>query len=716
MTEVLFIARNRPQPGALADAVRKLHEQGITVRLAGTFNLADAREDLESVGLDEVHQLPRGIGTRNQAVRRLAKNSSDGMSQWLQVQRDGWLRKRAAKAHMLVALDTRSVYTVWRLAQYNRKAEAQFGAAAAVRRIAEMAAAGELSSVGERDIPTAPTAYAVAARDVQRVTRRLPLTTMRYATHRRLMRSAAAARLWRAAVAAPGMPGTVRATMSRQVAEGMALAGRRSGAQLALATAAEKISDLGLRADLLDEAASLEVSKGISPKQLDKVVAAHLAHADERFAAGDQHEAARALSRALRLGFHRVHHIDQLTSPLAKDAKGFVAPFHRSKAMRAMTRERGRIAPAAPAPTDRPLRLLVMTSANKNFLGHILDRYDAHPGVELRYLDLAEKRATKHIAWAGPKIIEDRLAGGTAYEEQVERLIRPHLDWADTVFLDWSVGPAAMLTTIDPGDTRVVIRLHSYEAFTRWPLMTDFSRVDDVVFVAEHVKDLTTSMVPQLTGPQAPRLHVLDNAMDLTGFGLDKDPDARFTLGLIGISQVAKDPLWALDVLDQLRAKDERYRLMLVGGDMNPKTSRATKVYLEEFEARLEPLVESGAVVRFGPTDDVPSALASIGTILSSSVREGCHVGLMEGAASAAVPVVRDWPFYAGRPNSARTLYPEGWVVSSPEEAAARILETTDSEQSWLTAGKLAAEHALTQWDWPVVSKQFDRLFLGDQG
>ncbi|MBK3587055.1 glycosyltransferase, partial [Streptomyces sp. MBT57] len=127
----------------------------------------------------------------------------------------------------------------------------------------------------------------------------------------------------------------------------------------------------------------------------------------------------------------------------------------------------------------------------------------------------------------------------------------------------------------------------------------------------------------------------------------------------------------------------------------------------------LKPLVASGAVVRLGPTDDVPAALTDIGVIISSSVREGCHVGLMEGAASAAVPVVRDWPFYAGKPNSARTLYPEGWVVDSPEEAAKRILEVTATESAWHEASTAASEYAIGTWDWPVVQKRFDELFIG---
>ncbi len=95
-------------------------------------------------------------------------------------------------------------------------------------------------------------------------------------------------------------------------------------------------------------------------------------------------------------------------------------------------------------------------------------------------------------------------------------------------------------------------------------------------------------------------------------------------------------------------------------------------------------------------------------------MREGSHNGLMEGAASGAVPVVRDWPFYAGKPNGAGTLYPEDWVVGTPAAAAQRIRQINATEESWRGSAKLASKHALSTWDWSVVSADFDRLFLGE--
>lgn len=206
---------------------------------------------------------------------------------------------------------------------------------------------------------------------------------------------------------------------------------------------------------------------------------------------------------------------------------------------------------------------------------------------------------------------------------------------------------------------------------------------------------------------------MINNAMELHRYVAPKaSADSRFTLGLVGLSSLAKDPRWALDVLRELRRRDERYRLKLIGDALNPELSPAIKAYVQELDAELAELESSGAVVRFGRTDDVPGALTDVGVILSTSLRESFHCALVEGAASGAVPVVRDWPFFAGRPHSARTLFPSDWVVGTPEEAAERILALTASEEVWREAGRAAAAHVLSTWDWSVTQKDFDRLLL----
>ncbi len=708
MTDILLIAANRPEPGVFTDAVSALRELGATVRLAVGFELGDEDEALARAGV-ELHQLPPTFHGRSSVVRREAEHVTPGERLWLRSAPDGRLRSLAREARMLVALDADAVYMVWRLARRHRGARALFGVLPAVR-----AVRCDLDLTPANRFRAALPSPAVLAGDARRAARRLPGNLVRAGTVRRVMRTPAGARMWRSLVALPALPQRTRATLGRHVAEGMHWAGRPSGAALTLLESGHRVADLELRTALYDEAAKAEIGAGLAPRALPDAVAAWLRLADRRLAEGDRIEAATALHNALPLAFHRSVHIDRLTSPLADDVHGFTGPLLASRALDTVAAAaRGRATPAAAPPADRPLRLLVVTSTNANFLQLVLEEYANRPDVELRFLDLSQNKELSTISWSHWRILADRLDAYTAYRNRVERAMRPHLDWADTVFLDWCTGPAAMLTTIDPGTARVVLRLHSYEAFTRWPLLVDFSRVDELLFIGDHLRELCTSYVPQLAGGGAPAMRVLHNAVDLTPFARPKSDDARFTLGLIGVSQVVKDPMWALDVLERVRAHDERYRLVIVGNMISPETSRAAHDYRAVLDARLAPLERIGAVERRAQTDDVAHCLTDIGVILSSSVRESRHLAVVEGAASGAVPVVRDWPFFSGQEHGARTAYPPEWVAADPEEAAHRILRTTSDPERWRAEGEECAKHALSTWDWSVVRRDFDEVLTG---
>ncbi|MFJ2917755.1 glycosyltransferase [Streptomyces sp. NPDC087307] len=511
----------------------------------------------------------------------------------------------------------------------------------------------------------------------------------------------------------PQIPDELLAKVARRAVARLTRTDRPFVAERVLGVCAQRVRNRRLKADLLGEAAAAQLGRGLVPRHLVQAYAAELACADAQFKSGRRKEAAAALCRALQLAFHRVPHIDRLHSPLSDDPAGYTARLRASATARAVAAPRGRkVLPAAP-PADRPLRLLVVNRANANFLGLLTERYANHPGVELRTLDLAVDPEIAPLAKGLQRMVELPLGGQAGYGAAVEAALRPHLDWADTVFVEWCSVAAAFMTLVDPGSTRIVVRLHKYESFTHWPHIMDFSRVDDVVFIAEHMREMTTAAVPRLLAPDAPRLHFLHNALDLRRFDRPKSDDARFTVGLVGMAQIAKDPRWALEVLRLLRARDERYRLLMVGGGISPTTSAAAASYHAALEKDLAELEPTGAVHRLGPSDDVPGVLTGVGVILSSSVREGCHVGLMEGAAAGAVPVVRDWPFVAGRPHSTRTLFPEDWVVTTPQQAAERILAVTASEEIRAAAGREASRYALSAWDWETVRADYDRLLLG---
>jgi glycosyltransferase involved in cell wall biosynthesis len=454
--------------------------------------------------------------------------------------------------------------------------------------------------------------------------------------------------------------------------------------------------------------ADADLRAGRMPQGLSQAMTAELAVADAELRHRDTGQAVDALRRVAALMFHRGIHFDSVASPAAADPSGFFRPLHRSTIGQLLAAPRGRSAPAAGPPADRPTRILFLTRGNVNFLGTIRERYEQHPGSEVRSLDLAgDKRLRDEKA-----MLRHALEPDPAYGRQLEEVLRPQLEWADTVFVEWCGLHAAALSLIDPGSTRVIVRLHSFEAFTLWPHVIDWSRVDDLVFVSEPLRAFTLASVPRLRRSDGPRTPVVTNAIELTRYERPKVAGARFTVGLVGFSAIAKDPSWAVEVLRELRRHDERYRLLLIGKDVDGKPSGAAGRYHQEFARALAELEPGGAIRRYGQTEDVPRALTEVGVILSSSVREGFPLGLTEGTASGAVPVVRDWPFFAGRRSSARDIFPAEWMVDTPAQAAARIRAVTETEESWRTAGDAAAAHALAHWDWSKTQSEYDRLLL----
>jgi glycosyltransferase involved in cell wall biosynthesis len=506
---------------------------------------------------------------------------------------------------------------------------------------------------------------------------------------------AAAARSVRAAVRAASVPRLMRSP----------------GYARAWVKAVNRIGDRRLRAELLLAAARAEIARGPSPT-LAAAVAAQLTVADRLLAAGHAKAAAAAVQPA-RLLFDRRLHFDRLTSPLADDPAGFLAPWHASATGRALCAPRGRAIPVAPRPTDRPVRLLIGTYGNHGFLVAVRRHFEDRPDVELRFVDPGIDGEHVPLLTAPAQMMEHILAGGraTAFGDRVEAWLRPHLDWADVAFIDWAAGFAVAAGLLDPGGTRMVVRLHSFEAFALWPHLLDPSRIDDFIFVSDLVRELGLAVLPALAAAET-RTHVVTNAMDLRAFRQDKTADARFTVGVVGLKAVAKDPRWALEVLRHLRAADRRYRMAFYGKDLDPAASADARTYWDALQADIA-LLEPGALIQHGHVDDMPAALRGVGAILSSSVRESFHCALVEGAASGAVPVVRDWPFFAGRPASARSLFPADWVVDSPAAAARRILAYTADEQVWRAAGAEASRHAIASWDWDIVKHDFDRILLG---
>lgn len=667
MINVLIVAHDRPaRPRGLREAIQRFRAAGCRVTLVSAADVA---------------------GVKQATIIDLTVREAGAEGLWTAFDANAQARRAAARADVIVALDQVAVHAAWQLSRRHRHPAVVLGLAPALREVS-----GFTSSAWKN----------LWSGKGRHVARKL--------TGPRSQRAWALRVAYRTAITFAPMPSRVRVRLADRIADSLQQVQR--GDQAARITvAAARALPAQRRAHYLTRKVLQQVQAGRVPGFLHEAVATELAASDRAYRAGDALEATRGYRRASALLLHRAIHLDSLASPLAEDPGGFVAPLRNSAVGRALAAPRGRSAAAAAA---KGSRILFMYFWNHNFVDAIQQRYEANPGTEVRSLDIGQDPFLGAALREQEDLIRDVVGGSRTYIDRVEEILRPHLEWADTVFVDWCTVTPAVLTLVDPGSTRVMVRLHSVEAFTEWPHLIDFSRVDDLVFVSEHLRDLVHRTIPELTAAGAPRSLVLTNAMELRRSARPKPPGARFTLGLVGVNAVAKDPLWGVEVLRLLRERDDRYRLVLIGDDRPTPRTAPERTYFQRLAAALDELEGLGAARRLGPTDDVPAALTEVGVILSTSVRESFHCGLAEGAASGAVPVVRDWPFFAKRERGARTLFPAGWVVGSPAEAAERILACTADEETWKREGAAAADHAVGAWDWSVVAPTYDVAIIGD--
>ncbi len=390
-------------------------------------------------------------------------------------------------------------------------------------------------------------------------------------------------------------------------------------------------------------------------------------------------------------------------------ARWHATPFAQKLEEDAQARRAARKAAAPAVPADRPIRMLVLTSDNWQFLVNLLDRVETHDtGFEVRTFDfsfleqhwskdhLHELFAPVSMGLKQEKVWKRATTDDTTLGELV--------DWCDVVVCEWAGTHAIWLSRFLPADKRLVVRLHSFEAFSQWPFFIDFGGIDGMIFVADHIRRFT-DLQYRLSGHDLATT-VLPNFIPLENFARPKGPQASRTLAMVGYANLNKHPLMAAEILAGLRKDDPQWKLRLYGHPWSPETLNETeRAYYDRFwafvrEAKLETAIE---VMPY--TTDVATALQDVGFIVSCSWREGTHEAVLEGMATGCVPVLRRWPMVKqyGAPESG---YPGIPCFDTVDEAVA-IVKASAEPETFAKASRDAAAYAMARFDIEAVFPKF---------
>lgn len=407
--------------------------------------------------------------------------------------------------------------------------------------------------------------------------------------------------------------------------------------------------------------------------------------------AGDLRHAVARTVLALEVLFHRELHSDSVASPLVTDPAGYLEPVRSTSVWQLLTQAvpdetmtGARIADAGgpetgpPPPPDR-CRVRLLPGSYGPFLQPVVEALKVSPAIDVAVVRRKELRPHLRTMGVTPDVVERRLAAALGrpfhgYPELVDLLASRS---SDVVVLDWADKTAVLGTLLVPSEVRVVLRVHGVDVLRPWVHLLDWSRVDAVICVAPALRELLVEVVgdPLRDVP----VHVVPNLLDMEGLGrvATRPRDPR-TLGVVGWAQKVKDPLWAVEVLAALRRDGGDWRLLLIGADFKEEGTASGAAYASAFRERAVQDDVREHIEYTGFVDDLAPVLARCSFVLSSSLRESWPVGLAEGVAAGAVPVVRDWPMLASR-NGARSLYGDA-VVDTVEEAVDRIRSVVDTE------------------------------------
>jgi len=240
--------------------------------------------------------------------------------------------------------------------------------------------------------------------------------------------------------------------------------------------------------------------------------------------------------------------------------------------------------------------------------------------------------------------------------------IVPMLPKTDIVFCEWGLGNLVWFSRNKLPGQLLIVRIHAQEFYTCFLDDTQWENVDRIIFVSDHMMRRFIERYPGI----ADKCVVIKNMVDGGHFDREKTGDAVFHIGMLGVLPKLKAPHKALEILQELKKSDNRFKLFIKGRKPDELSwlirKQDEREYYERFDAMISEMGLSGDVSWEPQGDDVAEWFQKIGFILSCSDHESFQNSIAEGMASGAIPVIMNW-------EGAEELYPAKFIYTSIGEA-----------------------------------------------
>jgi len=228
----------------------------------------------------------------------------------------------------------------------------------------------------------------------------------------------------------------------------------------------------------------------------------------------------------------------------------------------------------------------------------------------------------------------------TQYQQIDEEIIGADICWFE--WCDDLIIYASQLSTLQ--GKKVICRLHSYEAFTDQPEQVHWRNVDQVIFVAEHIRAVVLENVSSLAKEKTV---IIPNGIDQTKYHF-AERKAGFNIGYVGYINYKKGPMLLLHTFKAIYDQDHRYKLYIAGNFQDQRDVLYYRQMIHEMGL-------SNNVIYEGWQDDVNQWLEDKNYLISTSVLEGHPFCIMEAMSKGIKPLIHNFV-------GAKGIYPEKYI------------------------------------------------------
>jgi len=260
--------------------------------------------------------------------------------------------------------------------------------------------------------------------------------------------------------------------------------------------------------------------------------------------------------------------------------------------------------------------------------------------------------------------LKSRYEVRTCYTYNDQEMVSS-VEWADIVWLEFANDISAYITNKIPAikNKTVVCRIHSYEVLNGNLPSIDFTKINMLVFVDDHVREIAFETYPIIKKEN--RTVVIQNGVNLSQFSY-KERAPGFNIAVVGEISHKKNPSMWIEILSRLVKIDPQYKLNIAGSIQELRF----KYYLENI---IHKLGLERNITFHGRVVDIPEwyEREGINYLLTTSVFESFGYSIAEAMAMGYKSLIHNFP-------NAYDNWPPNCVFSTTDELVTIIQNNDD--------------------------------------